>query len=301
MHYKTLPSILSCEIPIQSYSNDVCLLRPHLCGTSPLNTRIVGGQNAPPGSWPWQASLQKSGSHFCGGSLINKESVLTAAHCFPSTSTFNLVVYLGRQSQQGSNLNEVSRTVNQIICHPSYSSKTSDNDMCLLKLSSPVTFTNYIRPVCLAAPGSSFYAGTTSWVTGWGTTSRSGVDGLVMGLTKCYLYFIGGKDTCQGDSCGPLVCLSTGQFVQVGISFGKGCGREGFPGVYTWVARYMSIPLFIFFFISDEPKSLTCDFCLKGYYAVYGQGMTASHALFLFTMCSSKKLLMNDIGTIDLD
>ncbi|KAK6300037.1 hypothetical protein J4Q44_G00300700 [Coregonus suidteri] len=131
--------------------------------------------DAPPGSWPWQASLQKSGRHFCGGSLINKEWVLTAAHCFPSTSTSNLVVSVGRQSQEGSNPNEVSRTVTQIICHPNYISSTSDNDMCLLKLSSPVTFTNHIRPVCLAAPGSSFYAGTTSWGTGCAGTISSGV------------------------------------------------------------------------------------------------------------------------------
>ncbi|XP_045067080.1 serine protease 27-like [Coregonus clupeaformis] len=146
-----------------------------VCGNPPLNTRIMGGQDALAGSWPWQASLRRFGNHCCGGSLINKGWVVSASHCFPSTSTSNLVVSLGRQSQQGSNPNEVSKTVAQIIRHPNYTSSTSDNDMCLLKLSSPVTFTNYIQPVCLAAPGSSFYAGTTSWVTGWGTTNTDNI------------------------------------------------------------------------------------------------------------------------------
>ncbi|KAJ3600671.1 hypothetical protein NHX12_031649, partial [Muraenolepis orangiensis] len=84
------------------------------------------------------------------------------------TVTRGLTAFLGRQSQEGSNPNEVSRTVAQITCHPDYNIFTSDNNICLLKLSSPVTFTNYIRPVCLAAEDSVFHAGTINWVTGWG-------------------------------------------------------------------------------------------------------------------------------------
>ncbi|KAM9843848.1 polyserase-2 [Aulostomus maculatus] len=236
------------------------------CGRALLNSRIVGGQPAPNGSWPWQASLQDFGSHFCGGSLINREWVMTAAHCFQSPSTNGLVVSLGRQTQEGFNPNEVSRGVSQIINHPQYNPETFDNDISLLKLSLPVEFNDYIRPVCLAASESTFFTGTDAWITGWGTIGSGvplpspgelmEVEVPVVGNRQCNCDYgvgsitsnmicaglrEGGKDSCQGDSGGPMVVKSENVWVQCGIvSFGEGCALPERPGVYTRVSKYQS-------------------------------------------------------------
>ena len=93
-----------------------------------------------------------------------------------SSSTVGWSVSLGRQNLEGSNPNEESRTVAEIVLHPAYNSGTSNNDIALLRLSSPVGFTDYIRPVCLAATDSVFNSGTDSWVTGWGAIREGGED-----------------------------------------------------------------------------------------------------------------------------
>ncbi|XP_034750820.1 polyserase-2 [Etheostoma cragini] len=239
--------------------------QPDVCGITPLNNRIVGGQKAPVGNWPWQASLQSSGSHFCGGSLINNEWVLTAAHCFSSIPA-RLTVSLGLQSLQGPNPNVVSRTVTTVINNPGYNADTDDNDICLLKLSSPVTFNNFIVPVCLAAPGSTFFSGVSSWVTGWGTIGSGvslpppgnlmEVNVPIVGNRQCKCNYgvgritnnmicaglsAGGKDSCQGDSGGPMVSKQGSRWILGGIvSFGIGCAQPNFPGVYTRVSQYQT-------------------------------------------------------------
>uniref|UniRef100_A0A673L5C6 Trypsin-2-like n=2 Tax=Sinocyclocheilus rhinocerous TaxID=307959 RepID=A0A673L5C6_9TELE len=227
--------------------------------------KIVGGENATAGSWPWQVSIHHKilRVNFCGGSLINKDWVLSAAHCFQDYSASVIVMYFGRWRQWGSNPYEISRTASRIIIHANYDNPKFDNDIALVKLSSSVTFSDYIRPVCLAAAGSKFAAGTESWVTGWGRLQSEGQSANILqeviipivshkDCNKAYgggitnnmicagLLNEGGKSSCQGDSGGPVVSRNGSLWIQSGIvSFGaKRCDDPKYPSVFVRVSQF---------------------------------------------------------------
>ena len=236
--------------------------------------QVVGGTAVPHGKYPFVAALmdeQRLGDdydkQFCGGTLIDQDSVLTAAHCVDWVSEAQLRVTVGRtvlSSNQGQ-----KRHVSNIFIHPRYNANTNAHDAAVLKLSSSVSG---IEPIELAARSQDHLErpGRHATVAGWGNTIKQPANGsngfnksdrmrearvpLVSDSSANEIYdrYFGrpsgyipplmvaagreGKDTCQGDSGGPMFAKTASGPRQIGItSFGAGCGAQGYPGVYTEV------------------------------------------------------------------
>ncbi|XP_031236931.1 anionic trypsin-2-like [Mastomys coucha] len=210
------------------------------------DNKIIRGYTYRENSVPYQVSLN-SGYHFCGGSFINDQWVLSAAHCYN-----RIQVRLGEHNINVLEGNKQFVNAAKVIKHPDFNRKTLNNDIMLIKLSSSVTLNARVATVAL--PTSCAPAGTQCLISGWGNTLSFGGDsavgtrvmlqadcedsypGKITNNMICVGYLEGDKDSFPGDSGGPVVC--NGQLQGI-VSWGYGCALADNPGVYTKVCNYV--------------------------------------------------------------
>jgi hypothetical protein len=137
--------------------------------SGPANA-VIGGGVASLAEYPWQAQISYKGKHHCGGTLLSRTWVLTAAHCVagPDQLRQDFTITLGEHSLSWPDLTEQVRQAAEIIPHPNYRELAVDNDVALIRLSSPVTFTLWVAPIDIAR--GDYPDGTTAMVSGWGYT-----------------------------------------------------------------------------------------------------------------------------------
>ncbi|OQR74325.1 putative Dol-P-Glc:Glc(2)Man(9)GlcNAc(2)-PP-Dol alpha-1, partial [Tropilaelaps mercedesae] len=233
------------------------------CGRSRERTsRIVGGYDAEFGEYPWQAFI-RVGESRCGGALVSVRHVVTAAHCVNGKMKDMVEVVLG-ELVLGSAVEELPyerRRVADMAIHPHYKDLNIDSyDVAVLELNRPVELRANIFPICLPEPDEDF-TGAMATVSGWGRVfpdhelkarHLQAVQVPVIGNAQCRRwlrrqnkfagvhgdhvcagYEHGGRDSCRGDSGGPLAYQRNGRWVLIGlVSAGYSCSKPMQPGIY---------------------------------------------------------------------
>ncbi|KAF2898008.1 hypothetical protein ILUMI_08173 [Ignelater luminosus] len=277
--------LYSCRVTFCNEINSNLLPDKDVCGKQDEQQRIYGGTEASIGEFPWLALLESNENGFiCGGVLINNRYVLTAAHCIDDTIvSVRLGEHdLGAEEDCEGDTpglgycsdNPVDVEVEERIMHKLYDPNNEQNvhdDIALIRLKKEIAYTNFIKPICLPLSSElkhATFTGEKVSVAGWGKVENGEpsdiklkVEVPIVSNEDCVKYFIEsgieitktqicaggekGKDSCEGDSGGPLMYRDTTadeeNWVCVGVvSYGIGrCGSEHQPGVYTRVAEYL--------------------------------------------------------------
>ncbi|XP_029996859.1 serine protease 27-like isoform X2 [Sphaeramia orbicularis] len=208
-----------------------------VCGQAPLNSRLQGGSSvSSAGQWPWMASLQRNGSHVCGGTLVAVDSVLSDANCFSSPPVASeWTVILGRLRQVGSNPFQVTLNVASITL--------TGSNVAVLKLASNPTLSNYIQPICMDN-GRTFSVGSTCWAAGW--SSGQGGAEQVMQEVQTSIVNCGNTSTSdaictgaftlnEGDYGGALMCKVDNSWFQAAVLTNANSTRQVRGGIRDFI------------------------------------------------------------------
>jgi secreted trypsin-like serine protease len=282
--------------------------------SSRTSLRIVGGTEAEPGDWPWMTALIDSSDSspysgfICGGSLIHPRWVVTAAHCVNNDWIFmewesdpeDIDVLIGAHDLTKDEGQRIK--IKRIITHPEYNSSTHDSDIALLELEEDALYS----PLALVSENTAL-DGKDAVSMGWGLTDPYGDespeklrqvslpivsnarcresygDEKITDNMVCAGYSQGGRDTCQGDSGGPLIVQEGNIWELAGVvSWGNGCAKPGYYGVYTRVSGLLE---FIYEYVSDLTLTLP-------EYATEGDGILSIRGIVTLQEASESDLLV---------